>query len=46
MPESGNFVAANSESIISSSSTEHGVRCDSNLTAKPVRAWTRKNSGR
>ncbi|KAH0867618.1 hypothetical protein HID58_074640, partial [Brassica napus] len=31
--ESGNFVAANSESIISSSSTEHGVRCDYNLTA-------------
>ncbi|WZZ44601.1 hypothetical protein YC2023_040860 [Brassica napus] len=40
MSESGNLVAANSESIISSSSIEHGVHCDCNLTVKPVRAWT------
>ncbi|CAN6823041.1 hypothetical protein Bca4012_006289 [Brassica carinata] len=46
MSESGNFVAANSESIISSSLTKHGIRCDSNLTANPVRVWTRKNPGR
>ncbi|KAF3511780.1 hypothetical protein F2Q69_00006367 [Brassica cretica] len=46
MSESENLVAANSESIISSSSTEYGVRCDCNLTAKPVRTWTRNNPGR
>ena len=39
-------MAANSESIISSSSTEHGVRCDYNLTANSVRAWMRKNPRR
>ncbi|XP_013699737.1 uncharacterized protein LOC106403456 [Brassica napus] len=46
MSESDNFQASNSDSIISSSSTEQPVKCACNLTTHPVRVWTRKNPGR
>ncbi|KAF3591892.1 hypothetical protein DY000_02021379 [Brassica cretica] len=46
MSESDNFQAANSDSIISSSSTEQAVKCACNLTTHPMRAWTRNNPGR
>ncbi|KAF3526239.1 hypothetical protein F2Q69_00046541 [Brassica cretica] len=46
MSESDNFQAANSDSIISSSSTEQAVKCACNLATHPMRAWTRNNPGR
>uniref|UniRef100_A0A0D3DY10 Uncharacterized protein n=1 Tax=Brassica oleracea var. oleracea TaxID=109376 RepID=A0A0D3DY10_BRAOL len=46
MSQSDNFLSVNSQSAISSSSTEHGVLCDCNRKAKIERAWTRENPGR
>jgi len=46
MSQSDNFQSVNSQSAISSSSTEHGVLCDCNRKAKIERAWTRENPGR
>ncbi|KAL0856153.1 hypothetical protein Bca101_061306 [Brassica carinata] len=45
MSQSDNFQSVDSQSAISSSSTEHGVLCDCNLKAKFERVWTLKNPG-
>ncbi|KAF8049670.1 hypothetical protein N665_2153s0004 [Sinapis alba] len=43
MSQGDNFQSVNSESVISSSSTDHGVHCACNRTARIQRAWTRDN---
>ncbi|KAL0729829.1 hypothetical protein Bca4012_025922 [Brassica carinata] len=46
MSQGDNFQSVNSESIILSSSTDHGVRFACNRDTKIQRGWTRDNPGR